>query len=333
MRFLRPAGRFLAAFLGWALCAYLALGVWSWAPGGRATQILAALSVFLVTWVWGFQRPQRWRFWVGRGVLVLGLVALLLPQPGGDERVWTPEHAGHLEVFANDGRLTVRGIRQFRWRTAEEYDPIWISRTINLDTVDAVWLAVEPFAPNSPLAHVLLSFSYRDERDAQRFLAISVEARREISEAYNPVAGCFRRYELTYVVGEESDLIGLRAIQRGADVRLYRTTATPEQARQLLQDMLERAQHLQDQPEFYHSVWQNCAGAIAGHLRSRWPGSVPWPEWRLLATAQLAPAARDGGLISGDIDDPRHAISARARVAGSERGDFSTVIRQGLSEP
>jgi len=322
----------IGGLIGWALCAWLALGVWAWAPGGVTVQVLAALSVFLVTWVWGFQRMQRWRFWVGRGVLLVGLIALLIPQPQR-ERSWTPEHAGTLEVFDDDGRLMVRGLRMFRWRTADDADPAWGSRTVLLDTVDSVWLAVEPFAIDSPLAHILVSFGYRDQTNTRRFLAISVEARREIHEAYHPILGCFRRYELTYVVGEESDLIGLRAVHRDADMRLYPTTATPEQARKLLAAMLERALALQEEPEFYHSLWNNCAGNLAAHLRTLWPGSVPSPEWRLLLTGGIATAAHAHGLIAVDPADDRAAIRARAQQAGTQRADFSEQIRKGPNAP
>jgi len=44
--------------------------------------------------------------------------------------------------------------------------------------------------------------------------APSVEVRREVGETYSPLKGVYRNYELTHVIGDERDLIGVRTGHR-----------------------------------------------------------------------------------------------------------------------
>ena len=99
-------------------------------------------------------------------------------------------------------------------------------------------------------------------------LRCSVEARRERGEDYSLWAGLTRRFEVTYVVGTESDLLGVRAL-RGDILYLYPSKASPDQAREMLTDMLRRAQALEAEPEFYNTVANTSGGCWRPICRSR----------------------------------------------------------------
>src|SRR5262249_34941286 len=161
------------------------------------------------------------------------------------------------------------------------------------------------------IAHTILSFGFDDGR----YLAISIETRKEKGEEYSAVAGFFRRYELIYVVADERDVIRLRTNYRGEDVYLYRIRGTPATLRAVLLDYAGRIDGLQDRPEWYNALTQNCTTAIPRHH-----GTRSWRNWRLLANGYLDELAYEIGAI--DTAQPfaelraRSHVNERARSAG-----------------
>jgi hypothetical protein len=89
-------------------------------------------------------------------------------------------------------------------------------------------------------------------------LSISIETRPEVGEGFAPVASMFKQFELIYVVGDERDLVGMRANIRNEPIYLYRLNTSPEDARRLLLVYLERINELADRPEFYHLLTNSC---------------------------------------------------------------------------
>jgi hypothetical protein len=89
-------------------------------------------------------------------------------------------------------------------------------------------------------------------------LSISIETRPEVGEGFAPIASMFKQFELIYVVGDERDLVGVRANHRQEPVYLYRLNTSAEDARRLLLVYLERINELADRPEFYHLLTNSC---------------------------------------------------------------------------
>jgi hypothetical protein len=67
-----------------------------------------------------------------------------------------------------------------------------------------------------------------------------------------------RKFELIYVVGEERDLVGVRAIHRRETVYLYHLNSSLADARRLLLVYLARINELADRPEFYNLLTNSC---------------------------------------------------------------------------
>jgi hypothetical protein len=67
--------------------------------------------------------------------------------------------------------------------------------------------------------------------------------------------------------------------RRGEDVYLYRTLASPEQARARFLEYLRAMNQLHEHPRWYNAVTSNCTTAIraqrAVHKRAPW-------DWRML---------------------------------------------------
>jgi hypothetical protein len=79
-----------------------------------------------------------------------------------------------------------------------------------------------------------------------------------VGEGFNPLASMFKQFELIYVVGDERDLVGVRANHRREAVYLYHLNTSAEDARRLLLVYLRRINELADRPEWYHLLSNNC---------------------------------------------------------------------------
>ena len=204
------------------------------------------------------------------GALVLaGLLFWTLRSPSHD-RVWSPDHSVlPWSEFAGDSVL-IHQVRRFHWTGPTSYEAAWEDRAYRLDQVATVWYVLVPLSRSwrGP-AHAFVTFGFDDGRH----LAISVEARRETGEVYGVFKGLLRRYELIYVIGDERDMIGRRAVYDGTDVFLYPIQADRAGARAMLTGMLERVRALSGTLELLREEGRTCvrcrlpAGDSAAHAR------------------------------------------------------------------
>lgn len=264
-------------------------------------------------------------------VLVLLLTgAVRLRQPSL-ERNWTEDNARMPHASFDGGIATVRNVRAFEWRTTSEFAPRWEERRYDLSRLESVWFLVEPFGDVRGPAHTFLSFGFADSTGGTDYVAISAELRKERGETYHPVRGLFREYELTYVVGDERDLVRLRSNVRRDSVFLYRVATTPEQGRALFRAMLERASALGTAPEFYNTLTSSCTTNIVDHVNAIAPNKVPF-SYKVLLPAFADELAYELGLL--DTSRPfaelrRDALINPRALAASDAPDFSTRIREG----
>lgn len=252
----------------------------------------------------------------------LSLVQLVHPS---NERDWSPDQQRLATAeFAGD-TVRVHNVRNAIYRSTTDYDVHWEDRAYDLRRLESVWYAVEPFATWRGPAHTFLSFGFGNGE----YVAISVEIRKERGESFSPLGGLLRQYELTYIVGDERDLIGLRANHRRDDVHLYPVRATPEAARTLFVSMLESANALASKPEFYNTLTNTCTSNIVDHVNRIAPHPIPFSVKTLLP-AYSDDLAFDLGLI--DTDLPREQYRAEFRINDlaqehADSPDFSESIR------
>jgi hypothetical protein len=262
--------------------------------------------------------------------LGLGSVAILIAtkHPAND-RQWTEEHARLPRISIDDSVAAIEEVRNFRWTDQAHFTPGYAAHRYRHDRLESVWLVLTPFSRSwrGP-AHAFVTFGFSDST----YLAISIEARREQGEEYGIFRGLGRNYELIYLIGEEADLIGKRALGP-FDVYLYPIAASPEKVRALFLDMLARARALGQRPEFYNTATNNCTSNLVRHVNQVSPGRVP-AGITILLPGYADRVARDLGLIQADgsIDlvRTRFRINDRARAA-LDQGDFSHRIRQPTS--
>jgi hypothetical protein len=267
-----------------------------------------------------------------------GLVAALLPVvavaawwaslPPSNTRNWSPDVALTARAAFHGSYVTIRNVRNFKYRSEFEYDQRWETETYDLDRIRGIDLFVSFWGPTQ-IAHTIVSWEFDDGQH----LAISIETRKEKGESYSALRGFFRQYELYYVVADERDLIGLRTNYRGEQVYLYRLRVSARQARALLADYLDEVNRLADHPRWYNALTQNCTTTIRGHAQNAGAGGRL--DWRLLANGHVDQLLYERGQINTDLSlaelHKRSNITERAKAA-DDAPDFSYRIRQGLPE-
>jgi hypothetical protein len=264
-------------------------------------------------------------------LLTAGVLAFSVfgPRPSND-RDWTLDQARLPWVEFQGRQVDVHNVRYARYRSASDYDVAWEDRSYDLDRLRSAWFVVEPFASQDweGPAHTLMSFGF----EGDDYLAVSVEIRKEKGEEFSPWKGLLRQYEVTYVVGDERDLIQLRTNYRRDPVYLYPVRAPRERIEQMLVSMLRRANHLRENPEHYNTLTNTCTTNIVRHVNELVPGRVPW-SYKLLLPGYSDELAYELGLIDTELpfaEAKRHFRIDDDALRSAGRDDFSQAIRQGL---
>ncbi len=270
------------------------------------------------------------KWFAGVAALGLGVAALswFSIRPSND-RAWAADQA-HLATATIDGSVArITNVRRFDHCPdgAAEAVERWESRAYDLEALDSVWLALSLFKKTwrGP-AHPFLTFGFADTS----FVAISVEARRETDESYSIWWGMAKRFELTYVVADERDILPLRGVCRDDRLYLYPIGTTPDKARALFRGMLSKVNELSERPEFYHTVWNNCTTTILGHANEVAENRIPG-GWRTVLPGYSDEIVYSLGLLgtSGSIEEARGTYRVEESIrrwAGTD--EFSIAIRR-----
>jgi hypothetical protein len=271
------------------------------------------------------------RRFVIRAILIVAIVgvsaffaSILLKSPSHD-RQWKTEYRVLPRVEFDGDVVTVRNIRNFSYnadgsiRAADYYD-----RSFDLARLSSVSYGISHFYDYG-LAHTFLSFGFDDGHH----LVISIEARQEIGEAYDPFDGLLRNYELIYVVGDERDIIGLRTHIRKERVLLYRINVERERIVDLFGSMARRINQIHARPEFYNTLTDNCTTGIVRYAR-RLSFYDKYLNYKIILPGYSDELVYKIGLIPNHV--PLSEIRARAvidpKATTLDDPEFSKKIRR-----
>ncbi|GGP22735.1 Lnb N-terminal periplasmic domain-containing protein [Silvimonas iriomotensis] len=241
---------------------------------------------------------------------------------------WLTEYTRAASIEWQGDQVTVRNVRNFRYRTPSDPIPAWYDATYDLAGVQSVDMVVSHWAGEA-IAHVFISFGFSDGRH----LAISIETRRQQGQRYSTWRGFLRTYALIYVVADERDLIGVRTDIRRERVYLYPLNVTPQIARQVFVQYLKRVDDLNRQPEFYNTLFNNCTTNILRHAREQAPHFRY--SWKILCSGYADVYTWELGLM--DQQQPFAALKQAARIERAAglpiNEDFSGLIRASRAGP
>lgn len=250
-----------------------------------------------------------------------------------NDRNWSPEFKTLPSASIEGDQVHIRNIRNINYISDDDFVVKHFDRTIELSDIQSVDFIITPFKKTPAIAHTMLSFGLSDGT----YLCLSVEIRNELDEEYSPLLGISNQFELTYVIADEKDLIRVRTRHRDADVYLYPSVATAQQAQSLFIDVLNRVNKLAIDPEFYNTLRNNCTTNLVDHVNTIKPKRVAF-GWRVLLPGFSDEYAYDLGLLDNRVpfedlktiahindlaemyyDDPSFSQKIRARRKHIER--------------
>jgi hypothetical protein len=333
---LSPYRRFLSRCLHWLVAAI-------WFLCRIVVIAWATLAIYYsnLPWPWlrlvsavAFAAFAIWAFWLSRRrrmpavaiAVVLGVVAWWLTIAPSHDRNWRPEVAVMPRAFIDGDRVRLTGVRNFIYRSRNDFTVRYEEREILLSHLTALDFYVSYFM-QGPVGHTFLSFIF----DNAPPLSISIETRPEVGEGFAPIASMFKQFELIYVVGDERDLVGVRAIHREEAVYLYRLNSSPDDARRLLTIYLARINELADRPEFYHLLTNSCTINIVRYANAA--GRKGRFDIRHLLNGLIDSYLYHSGRV--DTTLPFDELRQRSRINEAARAadgapDFSQRIRASL---
>jgi hypothetical protein len=245
---------------------------------------------------------------------------------------WQPEVAVLARAEVNGDLVTIHNIRNFQYRSETDFTPRYYDKTFDLRKLNTVDL-VGSYWMGDAIAHMMVSFGFSGED----YLAVSIETRKERSESYSTVAGFFREYELYYVVADERDVIGVRAVYRRdppEDVYIFRTSAPRDNVRRLFLSYIQEINSLNQHAEFYNTLTTNCTTNIWMHTKVN-PGRRTF-SWKILASGYTPLLIYEYGRL--DTRLPFEELRRRSHINEAARAaidapDFSQRIRDGVPAP
>ena len=305
-----------------------AMALWYQFPGNSiaksvsvALWIALTLAVLLATW--------NGRLGIGLAAFTVAFALLLvwwMRIPASNQRDWADDVA-RMTYGAVDGRhVTLHNVRNFDWRTEDDYTVRWETRSYDLDRLNSVDMIMSYWA-GPAIAHMLISFGFEDGEH----VVYSVEIRREKNEVYSSIGGFFKEFELSVIAADERDVIRLRTNVRGERDYLYRVRIPLTAMRSLFLSYLDEANQLYTTPRFYNTITVNCT-TLVYHMMRRIVGRLPL-DYRILLSGYLPEYVyRVHGLdqrFTLTELEQRGAISQRG-LESNRSSNYSEDIRRGI---
>jgi len=288
----------------------------------RWVAVLLWLALGVGLW-WKLPKARRW--WTPWVLFLCGLGAQVSVRPSLD-RDWSEDQGRVAWVDIQGDDLHFHNIRNFDYHSSSEWTANWSDAHYKLSELEAAYFIVEHFSPGvDAIAHTFVSFRFKGDR----FLPVSVEILKEKEEAYSPVRGLFRQFELYYVAATEWDAVRLRTHHRESRVAIHPLQTNPERLRAYFMDVVHRMNKLKDKPEYYHTVTSSCTTNLARHLESVTPHRVLFDKRVYLPGYSSELAWELGMLGEGSLEDimARDNVTDDERALAKDRDTYSLRIR------
>ncbi len=264
-------------------------------------------------------------------VLVLCFGALFLflaTQRPAHDRDWELGQEKLPQILFEGNQITITNLRDFHWIGPFEAVPHYITETYALDTMETADVVISHFDSFEGLAHIFLSFGFSDGRH----VSVSIETRREKGEEFSPLLGLMRQFEIIYVVGTDSDLLGVRTGPRGERVYIYPTVASPEQTRELFKKIARDVNDISQSPTFYNTLTNNCTNRVTRRVEEM--SSLKFPS----TYKTILPGYFDEVLYNMDLIDRRGSFQETKNKAFIDNStaepndpEYATKIRSAHS--
>jgi hypothetical protein len=272
------------------------------------------------------------------GAAVLAAAAYVLTREPRNDREWSDEFARTASATAEqNGLIVLDNVRDFTYGDGKVRSRNWLMRVpLKPGEVSRVWYVEEPFGSSKAVAHVFLTFEFRDGSA----YSLSAEARTQHNEPFSIPRGMLNQYELTYSWGTERDFLTRRLVYLHHPVYMYPLKLSPKQAKGVFLAMVAHTNALSARPRFYNTLTDNCASSLARTIDRYAPGAVPFDIAWILPGYSDAFLARVGYLAVAKpfaAQRAKYRLSAERPAIATHAGDdavsFSTFLRGFLPKP
>ena len=251
------------------------------------------------------------------------------------DRDWNPEVAKQLHYEKQGDMVTLHNVRNFNWRSNEDYDIHWESRTVDLNKITGLNV-IASYWMGPKIAHTLVSFDFADQEP----LVFSIEIRKEKNEEFSAFGGFFRKYELSLIASDEKDLIYTRSNIRNEQVYLFPVKMPVAERKALFIEYLNKADELHDEAKWYNTLTSNCTTLVFDMVQAINTRHPP-KDYRLFASGYLPNYLYDLKAINQNYRlkewyrlahiNPRTEQYAQQKDQSSKY--FSKIIRLDIPKP
>ena len=247
---------------------------------------------------------------------VMVFFALITPQQQFAGVTWEPVCAKKARfVKLADGKVELTNLRDFRYRSEHDFDPIYRSEIYDPEKLDSLDIGFSHWDGMDHVAHTLLCFNFSDGKS----VALSVEMRCPQGTSREAHTTMFKQHELIYIWAPPQDLFDLRTRYRVVEsLYKYRTNATKNEIKELFMRLAERTNKICDQPEFYRLIVGNCTTEWFPVLKSVRPELRA--DWRVLINGTFDRMLFEQGFLQHRDGEEFESLRARSLVPGRSSG-------------
>ena len=300
------------------------VGLWYYQP----VSILPALLVVAGAALWWKLRKRpsiHLVLWLMVAVNIITYHCIPGPTPERWQKPWALA-----PVFEQQGdQLTIRNIRDFRYRTEEDSDARYRTETYDLNTLVGVDFAECHWDGMTAICHTMLSFNFADGRH----LAVSAETRLPEGVDHGAIPGLYKKYGILYLFGTEEDLYGLRTNIRHEDLSIYPMNIKPQGARKLLQHYIDLAKQAEEEHLPYNTISGNCSTGLVSGFRALVPSMPRKYDFLPLHNGSIAGLLFRSGALLTRPGETEEQIRLRCYVGYDIPMDhYSTHLREKIAK-
>ena len=297
---------------GFAIYLLWCIGAIIYTPGfteGLRTPAIVLLLLTVISLL--LFKPRR--YFLGGGFALLIVFSLLWGtiKPTNDQ-VWAPEYE-RLPLItweADNDTFTIRDIRDFHFRTTTDFDEVYLNDTFKVSRLKAIdFISVYwPQPCEEDIAHIMLRFRFDDGK----VFLVSSETRRTGAGEFGAVNNLYKQSGKIYVIATEHDVLSLRTNIREPRERvyIYEMNLTADQREQILRSLLEEANSLHTDPQFYNTLTGNCYTELLPGMKAAI--DLPMYDFSYLASGQAAKSLFDAGHLKHNPGETFQELKKRS---------------------
>ena len=225
--------------------------------------------------------------------------------------------------------VSIKNIRDFQYRTENDFTPHYYDKTYNLNDLESLYVIFSYWDGNKSIAHTILSFGFK----GPSYLCVSVETRLKKGQVQGGIEGLYNQYGLIYILADENDVLKLRTNYRREDVYMYQLKIkNKELLRAFFLSVIEKANSLNDKPQFYNTLEDNCFTSLLSNLRRTTGERMPF-DYKYICNGYADKLLYDRGnfVTEGETSfaefKKKHYINQYIK-ADTDSENYSSEIRQ-----